>query len=464
MPILSSIGAMSIGTTASNDISIHLSTTSFLFNTSGIGIMSRFITVSGGVGPYTYSFSPSLPGGVTFNASSGTFTGTPLGATPTTAYDITVADSNFSTKTVTINITTEIFVPKPITVLVTQIPAITVGTTVNSLVASATGGWPGTLTFSATGLPPGLSLTSGGYLIGTLGTPNPFVASANIIITATDKTGATGSSTLTVTITPAPIVAYSLYPDTVNIVDIGVATGVTDSIVMFDSSKQPSGGTPPYNYYLRSGSNYGFNVNNTTGTTTGVADARLLPGYSSTKLGLLASVYHQLELHDSRGLSTPSPATSIVNLHLVNRSGVSETYHRATDAVYSKADKTYITTVYTSTITINIVLYHGKPAKEIIPGTRGYATFELYFGHTIPSSTDTVKNYFKISDLSLSSNANGKLVATVTYNLNRWFKQGNKFNAYIKPVDTTLTYGVEQFDISVANTGNSPVTSIGIMS
>ncbi len=468
MPILSSIGAMSIGTTGNNDISIYLSTTSFLFNTSGIGIMSRFITVSGGVSPYTYSFSPSLPGGVTFDATSGTFTGTPLGATPTTAYDITVTDSNFSTKTVTINITTEIFVPKPITVLVTQIPAITVWSTVNSLVASATGGWPGSLTFSATGLPPGLSLTTGGYLIGTLTPPDDFLGAVTsgvtIKIIATDKTGATGSSFLTLRILATNIIGYPLYP-TVNTsgfatipTDITVPCGVSTSVAMFDTTKTPTGGIPSYNYFIDTGSSYGFTSVSSSGVTTGVPN----PPLTKSVAGYQGSVLHTVSLRDQRGASTPSNSTtkSSVRLHFVNRSGVAETSIKI-DKMPGGIAATNTKPAGSTTIQVDVTLYTTMPSSNSIQ-------YDIYFSYNLstwkprgytPAGNTISMTPVKIGSAiinSVGSQHTGFVTISGSITIPELVQPESVFSAYVSPTVRTVSYGVSNVSVKATySTGSS---------
>lgn len=48
----------------------------------------------GGATPYTYSVSPTLPAGLSYNSSTGVITGTPTATTTTTNYVVTVTDSN----------------------------------------------------------------------------------------------------------------------------------------------------------------------------------------------------------------------------------------------------------------------------------------------------------------------------------------------------------------------------------
>jgi serine protease len=74
----------------------------------------------------------------------------------------------------------------------------TVGTAITSFTMTATGGTP-PYTWTATGLPPGISISSGGTVSGTPTTAGTFGVTA----TARDSVGATGSTPFTFTISPA---------------------------------------------------------------------------------------------------------------------------------------------------------------------------------------------------------------------------------------------------------------------
>jgi hypothetical protein len=57
------------------------------------------VSVSGGVAPYSYTVSPSLPAGLTLNTVTGTISGTPTASSSATTYTITVVDSDTQTRT-----------------------------------------------------------------------------------------------------------------------------------------------------------------------------------------------------------------------------------------------------------------------------------------------------------------------------------------------------------------------------
>ena len=129
------------------------------------------VSASGGTPPYTFSFT-GLPTGVT-GAPDGTVSGTPTAAGPFTII-ANVTDSQKNAARATYSVT--IAVP---TLIITSaaVPSGTVGTAL-SATFTASGGVP-PYTWSATGLPAGLSLSTGGVLSGTPtapGTPSFTVA------------------------------------------------------------------------------------------------------------------------------------------------------------------------------------------------------------------------------------------------------------------------------------------------
>jgi hypothetical protein len=146
----------------------------------------------------TYS-ATGLPAGLSINASTGLISGTPTTAgsssVTVTAKDTTGASGSASF-TWTINSTTGN------TVTVTN-PGNQTGTvgTAASLQISATDSASGqTLTYSATGLPAGLSINASTGLIS--GTPTT-AGSNSVTVTAKDTTGASGSASFTWTISAA---------------------------------------------------------------------------------------------------------------------------------------------------------------------------------------------------------------------------------------------------------------------
>jgi subtilase family serine protease len=133
-----------------------------------------------------------LPTGVTIS-SSGVISGTPTVAGAGTA-TITAHDASGASGSATFSYN----VPTVVTVTSPGAQSWTVNTAVSSLTvhASDTGGQ--TLTFSATGLPAGLSISSSGVISGTPTAAGSGTATVNV----QDTSGSTGSTTFSYTVVP----------------------------------------------------------------------------------------------------------------------------------------------------------------------------------------------------------------------------------------------------------------------
>jgi len=172
---------------------------------------AQAFAVSGGIGPYTYVLSGTLPAGLTL--SGGSISGTPTvpGSFPIT---ITATDTGSSGTgspfTVAQNYTVDVPAPT-ITVNPPTLPNPTVASAYSQNLTAAGGASPYSFVVSAGSLPPGITLTTGGSLTGTSNDVGTF----NFTVTATDNFGQTGSRAYTLSIA-APILSLTPAPATLN--------------------------------------------------------------------------------------------------------------------------------------------------------------------------------------------------------------------------------------------------------
>jgi hypothetical protein len=184
------------------------------------------LAATGGAGaPFTWS-ATGLPNGLTIANNSGLIAGIPR-ASGSFNIAVTVGDSSGATDTQTYALT---IAPAVVTVTNGSLANGAVGNSYSATV-TASGGL-GTFTFTATGLPPGLTLSAAGGLSGTPTTAGTF----SIVVTATDAAGNTASGTFRVTIAPQLVVTPSSIP--------GAVVGNAISPVQLTAT----GGTPPYQW------------------------------------------------------------------------------------------------------------------------------------------------------------------------------------------------------------------------
>lgn len=148
-------------------------------------------TVTGTV--TSYSITPNLPEGVSFNTTTGTLLGTPVYVQTAKSYTVTATNSSGST-TATLAIT--ITLPKPSIVYNPGAITLTVGAPVWPLITASEGTYVGDLTVSPP-LPPGLAMVNGAI------TGTPTVASPETTYTiSTTNSGGTASFGLKLTVRP----------------------------------------------------------------------------------------------------------------------------------------------------------------------------------------------------------------------------------------------------------------------
>ncbi|MFZ0002179.1 MAG: putative Ig domain-containing protein [Trebonia sp.] len=153
------------------------------------------LAADGGLTPYTWSITQgSLPAGLKLHAATGVISGTPTsGSGSTFTAEVSDAQNPPATASATFSLsanTVTVSSPGPQTTIQNGAVSLQIAA-IDSAAGQA-------LTYSATGLPAGLSISSSGLISGTSTTPGPY----NVKVTATDGTGASGSATFTWTVNP----------------------------------------------------------------------------------------------------------------------------------------------------------------------------------------------------------------------------------------------------------------------
>ena len=143
----------------------------------------------------TYS-ATGLPAGLSIGSSTGLISGTPTTAA-TSSVTVTATDTTGAKGSATFSWTISAKTANTVTVTNPGSQTGTVGTAASLQIAATDSASGQTLTYSATGLPAGLSIGSSTGLIS--GTPTT-AATSSVTVTATDTTGAKGSATFSWTI------------------------------------------------------------------------------------------------------------------------------------------------------------------------------------------------------------------------------------------------------------------------
>jgi len=155
---------------------------------AGMAIAPVTMTAGGGSGTgYTFS-ATGLPNGLTM-ASNGTISGTPT-VSGTFNYTVTITDSVGTKGTFNCSVT----VYQPVSATCAAISAIT-GVPMTPVTLSA-GGGTGSYTFSASGLPAGVTISAAGTISGTPTVSGSFVYT----VTVTDSKGNKGTATCSITV------------------------------------------------------------------------------------------------------------------------------------------------------------------------------------------------------------------------------------------------------------------------
>ena len=174
-----------------------------LVATAGTAIQPITISSSGGGNVVSYTIAPAIPNGLSFNATNGTISGTPLVVTGSTSYTITATNSG-GTAMATVAITVNDVAPSIVANPTTQ--NVTVGSPIETITITSNGGDVISYSISST-LTTGLSFNTA---TGTIsGTPLVVTGSTSYTITATNS-GGTDTAIVAITVNEAvPIISIS---------------------------------------------------------------------------------------------------------------------------------------------------------------------------------------------------------------------------------------------------------------
>ena len=211
------------------------------------------LQATGGLPPYAWTMSGSLPAGLSLNGTTGAITGSP-GAAGTSNFTVTVSDSAGRSVSRALSITVTAFTittPSPLTSAIAG---------VNYSQTFAATGAPAPYTWAVTSgtLPPGLGMSAGGVLSGIPTTAGTYNFTVRASTTTTTAAPVTTSSNFTLVVNPTNLTLSGVLP-------AGWA-GET-----YSAQLSASGATPPYTFSIISGAlPAGLALNASTGAISGL--------------------------------------------------------------------------------------------------------------------------------------------------------------------------------------------------
>ena len=230
------------------------------FNAAYAAPFNRAIAASGGIGPYSYALTGTLPAGVTFNTATGTLSGTPT-ATGNFVISVTATDTGASGAggpfTVTGNYTLAIAAPT-ITVSPAALPAATAGQAYSATLSAAGAVGPYRYSLTSGALPTGITLSAAGQLAGTATASGSFAFTVGVL----DANGQSGNAALVLNVA---VPTLTLTPATLPAAFQGI---------VYSQPLTVNGGVAPYSFVVSSGAlPAGLTLNPATGAIGGTPSA-----------------------------------------------------------------------------------------------------------------------------------------------------------------------------------------------
>ncbi|MDT8886299.1 putative Ig domain-containing protein [Aquirufa sp. LEPPI-3A] len=254
-------------------------------------VLERGITISP-IGPSTsggvittYSISPTLPAGLSFNTSTGVISGTPTAVTARATY--TISGSNISgSLTATIDILVND--APPVNFTYTTPPIYYLNTAITPLTPASSGGTPAGYSISPA-LPVGLSFNTATGVIS--GTPTAITASATYVVTAFNFVGSVSQNVVIEVKDYAPI--NLVYP---------VGTLTATKTVAISPITPTVGGGAVITYTVSPALPTGLTINSSTGELSGTATV------------LSPSATYTLTANNGTGFTTTTMQIAVVDV------------------------------------------------------------------------------------------------------------------------------------------------------
>ena len=223
--MLLTVGLLTLWGASGLFIGVHTASADEHIRTYEVGTAIEPLTlpeVTGGTPPITYSLTPALPAGLTFDAATRTISGTPLAASPATEYAYTVTDGANASNSLPLTI--EVKAPA------SDMPVVLtyeVGTAVELTLPEVTGSGTPPYTYALTpALPAGLTFDAATRTIS--GTPTAVTAAAEYAYIVIDGANASASLPFTIEVILPPLDAPDELSDTPLAQDYKGADGAGD--------------------------------------------------------------------------------------------------------------------------------------------------------------------------------------------------------------------------------------------